>query len=375
MPNILFLTGHPIEDASSRYRVHQFAEYLERAGYNCTIAPFTTVALFRALQGRRKLGTKISQTLYCTLRRLARLTTLSRFDTVVIHREAFPFLAPSVERWILRMHPRVIFSFDDAVHSGHGDVSTLNHPWLYRAKYGGGYDEVMRRCVHVIAGNRMLAEHAAEQNPNVTVIPTVVDCQRFRLRALRLDNSAPVTIGWMGSRSTVRYLSLIEPALREVARVHHGRVRFRFFGAPEYELDLPDFRSLPFSLERELQDLSSLDVGLMPMPDTEWTRGKCAFKAIQYMAAGVATVASPVGGTADVVQHNVTGLLAKTAGEWFQALDRLISEATLRERLALAARRKVEQFYSLQVWGPRVVSLFDHLTASTEGLNRGSVAA
>jgi glycosyltransferase involved in cell wall biosynthesis len=227
----------------------------------------------------------------------------------------------------------------------------------------------------VIAGNRTLAEHAAEQNPNVTVIPTVVDCQRFRLRSLRLDNSAPVTIGWMGSRSTVGYLSLIEPALREVARVHPGRVRFRFFGAPEYELDVPDFRSLPFSLERELQDLSSLDVGLMPMPDTEWTRGKCAFKAIQYMAAGVATVASPVGATADVVQHNVTGVLAKTTGEWFQALDRLISEATLRERLALAARRKVEQFYSLQVWGPRVVSLFDQLTASTEGLNRGSVAA
>jgi glycosyltransferase involved in cell wall biosynthesis len=375
MFSVLFLTGHPIEDASVRYRVYQFVGPLEKAGYSCTIAPFTTATLFTALQHRRKLATKALHTVYCTARRLFRLASLSKFDIVVIHREAFPFLAPLVERWILRAHPRIVFSFDDAVHIGHGDVSPSNHPWLYRAKYGKGYDEVIRDSAHVIAGNRILAEHASAHNANVTVIPTVIDCQHFRFRQRRLEDEVPVTIGWMGSRSTVRYLVQIEPVLRDIARVHRGRVRFRFFGASEYNLDVPDFRSLPFSLDRELQHLHSLDIGLMPMPDTEWTRGKCAFKAIQYMATGVATVASPVGITPDVIQNNVSGILANSNNEWFQALDRLISDAGLRERVAIAARHRIEQLYSLQVWGPRLISLFDTLVSSADVVNRDSVAA
>jgi hypothetical protein len=140
-------------------------------------------------------------------------------------------------------------------------------------------------------------------------------------------------------------------------------------------LDVPDFRSLPFSLDGELQHLHSLDIGLMPMPDTEWTRGKCAFKAIQYMATGVATVASPVGITPDVIQDNVSGILANSNKEWFQALDRLISDAGLSERVAIAARHRIEQLYSLQVWGPRLISLFDSLVSSAEVGNRDSVAA
>ena len=350
-------------------------EYLQNAGYSCTIAPFATPILFRALQNRRQLATKVSQTLYCTLRRLLRVRALKRFDLIVIHREAFPFLSPLVERWILSMHARVVFSFDDAIYNGHDEVSSLNHPLLYRAKYGHGYDEVMRRCVHVIAGNRVLAEHAKRLNPNVSIIPTVVDCRQFKYKSPRRYNHGPLTIGWMGSRSTVRYLSIIEPALRKVAEVHGDRVQFLFVGAPEHKLNVPRARYLSFNLERELHDLHSLDIGLMPMPDTEWTRGKCAFKAIQYMAAGIPTVASPVGIATDVIQHNVTGLLANSTDEWVNGLGRLISDHSLRERLSRSARRTIEQSYSLHVWGPRLVLLLDQLSNSVRVVSDGSVAA
>jgi hypothetical protein len=181
--------------------------------------------LFRALQREGKLATKVWQTIYCALRRLARLVSLSRFDVVVIHREAFPFFTPFVERWVLRSHSTVVYSFDDAVYRGHGDVSRLNHPWLYRLKYGRGYDEVIGRSAHVIAGSRILAEHASKHNDCVSVIPTVVDCDEVSYKPPRQYDSAPVTIGWMGSRSTARYLSLIEPVLMEIARVHRDRVR------------------------------------------------------------------------------------------------------------------------------------------------------
>jgi glycosyltransferase involved in cell wall biosynthesis len=271
--------------------------------------------------------------------------------------------------------PSAIFSFDDAMYAGHDDVSRLNHPRLYSWKYGSGYDEVIRRSSHVLVGNRILAEYARKLNSNVSVIPTVVDCGKYSVKAVQRDASQPVTIGWMGSHSTAPYLSAIEPALRCLAKVHAGKVRFRFIGDPGYKLDVPQSESVPFQLDHEIEHLHSLDIGLMPLPDTEWTRGKCAFKAIQYMAGGVPVVASPVGVTLDVIQHNVNGLLARSADEWFHALDRLMCDLDLRERVAIAARRTVEEAYSLEVWGPRFVELFDQLGADQGILQPETVAA
>lgn len=374
MPKILFLTAYPIEDASCRYRVHQFVTYLERAGYDCTISSFATPALFRAFRTGGQLITKVRQTIYCSLRRLLKLPTISNFDLVVIHREAFPFLAPLVEKWVLRMHPRVIFSFDDAIYCGHGDVSALSHPFLYRIKHGSGYNDVIRSSFHVIAGNRILAEHAKRFNPNVSVIPTVIDCQQFWYKRVRLADQ-PITIGWIGTRSTVSYLEVLEPVLQELAKRNPNRLRFRIFGAPEYTPTLPDCQSLPFNLDREAEDIRSLDIGLMPLPDTEWTRGKCAFKAIQYMASGVPTVASPVGVTTDLIQHNVNGLLANSPGEWLQEIERLISALSLRQQLAACARRTVQEKYSLQVWGPEFASLITDIARQDISLRPVSVAA
>jgi glycosyltransferase involved in cell wall biosynthesis len=374
MPSILFLTAYPIEDASCRHRVHQFTAYLQAAGYECRVSSFATTKLFRALRSRGRIPTKVAHAAYCALKRTLRLIRLSDFDIVVIHREAFPFLAPTVERWILRRHPRVLYSFDDAVYAGHGKREMLSHPFLYRAKHGRGYDEVIRRSYHVIAGNRVLAQHAAKLNPNVTVIPTVVDCERLWCKPAR-RSGYPVTIGWIGSRSTASYLAEIEPVLSEIAARNAGRVRFRIFGCPEYNLAVPGSQSLPFALDRESEDIRSLDIGLMPMPDNEWTRGKCAFKAIQYMSSGVPTIASPIGTITDLIQHNVNGLLVKSPGEWLYELERLIYDLPLCRRLALNARRTIEEKYSLQVWGPRLVSLFDKITRSEKVSMAGPVAA
>ena len=145
----------------------------------------------------------------------------------------------------------------------------------------------------------------------------------------------------------------------QLAEAYPGRVHFRFFGCPEYQPDIPQSTSLPFQLATEIDDLSSLDIGLMPMPDSVWTRGKCAFKAIQYMALGIPTVASPVGATVDLIRHDHNGLLASSLDEWYRALDYLINDSDARRRLSMSARRTVEQSYSLQVWGPRMVSLLE----------------
>jgi glycosyltransferase involved in cell wall biosynthesis len=145
--------------------------------------------------------------------------------------------------------------------------------------------------------------------------------------------------------------------LRRLSEIHGKKIRFRLYGHPQRKLDLVDCQSLPFSLATEIEDISSLDIGIMPMPDNAWTRSKCAFKAIQYMALGIPTVISPVGMAAEVVRPNSTGLWARAPGDWFDALDRLVRDAILRRQFAEEGRKLVEAHYSVQAWAPRYTDL------------------
>jgi glycosyltransferase involved in cell wall biosynthesis len=359
MKRLLFLTPNPIESASERYRIHQFVPYLENAGFECEVRPFAARELFRAVQ----VGRTSSQLFYAPfscLKRAADVYAVPRYDMVVIHREAFPFFCPTVERMVLRRHSRVVFSFDDAIYAGHRDTPNKRYPWIYKMKYGPGVNEVLTKSAHVIAGSRTLAEHARQFNPQVSVIPTVVDTNRYAYRT----PSAPVecvTIGWMGTRSTSPYLFDIAPALRQLGEVFPAKIRFRMYGDPRLQLPVPNYEARPFSLESEIEDLRRIDIGIMPLPDNEWTRGKCAFKAIQYMALGIPTVSSPVGMASEIIEHNVNGLLANTPEEWFEALARLMRDADLRRRLAEEGRKTVEAYYSLGVWAPRFASLLDQI--------------
>ena len=359
MSQILFFVPHPIEDAGYRYRVQQFVPFLEAAGHHCTIWPFSTSALYAALRVPGNFRKKIRHTLYCSARRVAQVTKLSRFDLIFIQREVFPFLTPILESWVLFRHPRVVFALDDAIYAGQPHTAELNHPFLYKLKYGHGIEKVMRHSAHVIAGNRILAEYARDFNSQVSIIPTVVDCDQYKYN--KTCEKEVVTVGWVGSRSTLAYLRAMEPVLKRLEKANSGKVQFRFIGAPEYKPDLSNFESRPFRLETEFEDLAGMDIGLMPLPDTAWTRGKCAFKAIQYMATGAATVGSPVGVTTDLIQHDVNGLLATTNEEWFECLNMLVRNVALRRRLSVAGRQTVQWSYSLQIWGPKFAQLISAL--------------
>jgi glycosyltransferase involved in cell wall biosynthesis len=359
MAKLLFITPSPVESASERYRVYHFLPYLEREGFGCTVRPFATRALHRAVQDEQ-LAPKLLLTPFCYMRRMLHLAAIPQYDVVVVHRGIFPFPWPTLEKMFIRRHAKVIFDFDDAIHIGHRDTSATKYPWIYKFKYGPGVNGMMSHCAHVIAGNRTLAEHALKFNSNVSVIPTVVDLEQCAYRPSRNLNG-PLTVGWVGSRSTSPYLLEIEPALRRLSEAYPGKIRYRFYGHPQRKLNLPNFESLPFSLDSEIEDLRTIDIGIMPMPDNDWTRGKCAFKAIQYMALGIPTVTSPVGMATELVHHNVNGLWARTPEEWFEALHRLVRDADLRKRFAEEGRKTVEARYSLQTWGPRLVELLEQV--------------
>jgi glycosyltransferase involved in cell wall biosynthesis len=352
---ILFLTPSPIESASERYRVYQFTSHLERVGFSCTIRPFATRALHRAIQ-KKELASKLALTPLCYARRAFQLLAISHYDAVVIHRGIFPFPWPALERMIMRRNTKVIFDFDDAIHVGHQDIGATKYPWIYKLKYGPGVNEMLRNSAHVIAGNRTLADHALKFNSQVSIIPTVVDLDQYAYRPAQHPTET-IAIGWVGSRSTSPYLLEIESALRKLSDAHPGKLRFRLYGHPERKLNLPNFESLPFSLATEIADLRSLDIGIMPAPDNEWTRGKCAFKAIQYMALGIPTVVSPVGMATELIEHGVNGFCARTADEWFEALNRLVVDVNLRCKFSEAGRKTIESHYSLQAWAPRLADL------------------
>jgi glycosyltransferase involved in cell wall biosynthesis len=359
MKRLLFLTPSPIDSASERYRIYQFLPHLERAGFACTVRPFATRALHRAIQ-REKLASKLLLTPLCYMRRVLQLTTLSQYDAIVVHRGIFPFPWPALEKIIVSRHPKVIFDFDDAIHVGHQDVGATKYPWIYKLKYGPGVNEMLRHSTHVIAGNRTLADHASQFNSQVSVIPTVVDLDQYAYQTPRTSSDV-LTIGWVGSRSTSPYLLEIEPALRRLSEAYPGKIRFQIYGHPERTLNLPNFSSLPFSLATEITDLRNIDIGIMPAPDNQWTQGKCAFKAIQYMALGIPTVVSPVGMATELIQNNVNGFWARTPQQWFEMLSQLVSDTQLRVRFSEAGRKTIESRYSLQAWAPRLTELLQQV--------------
>ena len=201
-----------------------------------------------------------------------------------------------------------------------------------------------------MAGNEYLAEYARAVNDRVTVIPTTVDTARYTVEP-RPPNDVPV-IGWTGSHSTARHLDTLQPALRRLA----GRERFRLrvIGAPGYKVEGLDVEAMAWQSETEVEDLRPLDVGVMPLPDDPWSRGKCGMKALQYMGLAVPAVCSPVGVNSEIIRDCENGFLASTEDEWVEKLSLLLRSPELRARLGRAGRETIEARYSAAVQAPRV---------------------
>jgi glycosyltransferase involved in cell wall biosynthesis len=255
------------------------------------------------------------------------------------------------ERVLARRGIPVLFDFDDAVWMRY--VSPANSYFSY-LRFPGKTATLCRLAHHVIAGNRYLAEYATRYNPAVTVVPSTIDTVKYAFRGPRPIGSRPV-IGWTGSYSTGPYLRLVKGALERLRK--HRDFRFVVIGPVDFQANGVEVEQRPWDSGSEVQDLLDLDVGLMPVLDAEWERGKCGLKALQYMALGIPPVVSPVGANSTIVEDGRNGLLASTEEEWVEKLDRLLSSAELRNRIGQEARRTVEREYSAEVQGPRVATI------------------
>jgi len=336
--------------------MEQWAPALAAEGIDVDFAPFEDTRLHDVLYRPGHVVQKMSAVAAAFSRRRHMLQRLRAFDVVYLFREA-ALLGPAFfERLIARSGVPMLFDFDDAVFEPYKSPS---NGYLSLLKFPGKTATTCRRSSHVLAGNEYLAAYARRFNEHVTVVPTTIDTDRYR-PASQSSGGRPLVIGWSGSHSTLMHLRTLDKVLQRVA----GRRQFRLrvIGA-SHSIEGVAIDALPWRACTEIDDLRAIDIGIMPLPDDRWSRGKCGLKALQYMALGVPTVCSPVGVNPSIIQHDVNGLLASTDDEWIASLERLLDDEALRQRLGREGRATVERRYSAAVQVPVVRDVLRSVTA------------
>jgi glycosyltransferase involved in cell wall biosynthesis len=338
--------------ASSRLRMLQYVPALRAAGFDVDVHPLLDDRYVQGLYAGRVPKAHVARLYF---RRLRQLFSNERHDVVWVEKELFPWLPAMLERALVPKRTALVLDYDDAVFHRYDEHRSA----FVRALLGRKIEAVMRRADLVTAGNEYLAEYARRAGcRRVEWLPTVIDLDRYPPRpapAQRAAN-APITIGWIGSPATADYLEAVDPVLRRLRERH--QVRCVAIGARGDQVSGSQFESpWTWSEDAEVAQLQQFDIGIMPLPDAPWERGKCGYKLIQYMACGLPVVASPVGANRGIVVDGDNGYLAADDRQWLDALEQLVADPALRERMGASGRRMVEQTYCLQVQAPRLADM------------------
>jgi glycosyltransferase involved in cell wall biosynthesis len=352
---VLVLARYSRLGATSRQRHLQYGPALAEAGISIAVDALLDDDYLRRLHAGA--GTRPGPILAAYARRLGRLVGRRDWDLLWIEKEIFPWLPAAAEAWLARRGVPTVVDYDDAWFHRYD-----RHPRAgVRRLLGRKIDRVMQAATTVVAGNDYIARHAAAVGARrVEIVPTVVDTDACPMAEPAAGR--PFTIGWIGTPANLRYLDPVRPALERLCREAGARLLV-VGGGPDALPGLPGERR-PWDAAREAADLADMDVGLMPLPDTPFERGKCGYKLIQYMAAGRPAVASPVGVNRAIVDEGRTGFLADTADEWAEALLALARDPALRRRMGIAARERAVAEYSLSAWAPRMVRILREAKAT-----------
>jgi glycosyltransferase involved in cell wall biosynthesis len=354
--SVLALVPYPPDGASARYRAYQMVEPLASLGVRMVVRPLLDEAGFATLYRHGSPAAKLWHLARGCRRRWNELSESGHHDLTLVHREVWPFLGLAPLHRLAAHQPRWVFDFDDSVWLPNVSDANRAFAWL---KPSVQYSRLAAGARAVSAGNEWLARWAREQRPGrdaseVAVIPTAVDTARW---APRPRHDGPPRLVWIGSHSTVHYLEPLRPLLPGLASRHPG-LELHVIGA-RFSCERVRVVEHAWSAEREVEATAVCDVGLAPLPDDPWTRGKCGLKLLLYMALGLPAVASRVGVQADIVRDGVNGRLVDTNEEFIGAIDGLLADAVERRRLGAAARAEVETRYSVGAVAPKLAALFE----------------
>ncbi len=335
-----------------RYRHEQYVSYLEANGFQCDFSPLLTAEEDRIFYASGNYFRKIIIGLITLLRRFKDIQKAKNYDFIYVYRDAY-FFGSFIEKRLAKTGTTLIYDFDDAIWL---KDENPNQGLFNKLKTPDKISRIIALSDRVIAGNEYLASYARQFNPNITIIPSTVDMSRYIIEP-KPENDR-VCIGWTGSFSTIKHFETLVPALREIKKKYGDKVYFQLIGDPKYVHDELGIQGIPWHSETEAQDLAELSIGVMPLPDNEWTRGKCAMKGLQYMALGIPTIMSPVGVNAVIIHDGENGFLASDTEEWVAKLSRLIDDSALRQRVGSAGKITVENEFSVEANKTKWLGMF-----------------
>lgn len=356
---ILFIASHrPDRSPAQRFRFEQFLDYFEANGFHCEHSHIISGKDDKYLYRKGAYVQKFRILLKALYRRLKDVSRANDFDIVFIQREAFLLGSTYFERQFSKSKAKLIYDFDDSIWLNDTSDANKKLSWL---KYPGKIDKIISISDMVFAGNKYLANYASYYNKNIKVVPTTIDTSEYQRNLNSRNKDKKVCVGWTGSITTIKHFEYALPFLRKLKEKYGDKVVVKVIGDKNYVNDELSIKGQGWNKENEINELSSFDIGIMPLPDDEWSKGKCGLKGLQYMALEIPAIMSPVGVNSEIIKDGVNGFLAKNEQEWFEKLSILIDNPILRENMGKEARKTVVGHYSKDSEKGNYIKYFNEL--------------
>lgn len=358
MKKVLFIASHRKDRApGQRFRFEQYFDFLKANGYHCHLSFIINKEDDKVLYSPKHYLHKTFIAAKAAIIRLNDVLHRNDYDIIFIFREAYLTGNILFERLLKKSRAKLIFDFDDAI--WHLDISEANKKfdWL---KHPGKTAEIISMVNLVFAGNEYLADYARHHNNNVVIIPTTIDTSEYKPVTLT-KNETQVCIGWSGSITTIKHFEMAIPFLTTLKKKYGDKICIKVIGDGTYVNEPLQIKGIGWNKQDELKELGAIDIGIMPLPDDEWAKGKCGLKGLQYMALCIATVMSPVGVNSEIIENGTNGYLAANDQEWFDKISLLIENKTLRLQIAEAGHKTVEEKYSVNAQKNNYLRYFNTL--------------
>ncbi|MDG1330774.1 MAG: glycosyltransferase family 4 protein [Crocinitomicaceae bacterium] len=345
----VIIAPYPKSEApSQRFRFEQYLSFFEEQGYNVEFYSFLSDKTWKALYKEGSFFAKAFGMLGSFWRRFMLMFKLRSADVVFIHRES-SMIGPPMFEWIIAkvLRKKFIYDFDDAIWLPNYSDSNAR---FQRLKAYGKVKKIMKWAHVVSAGNEHLADFAKQYNSNVTIIPTTIDLENVHTLSSNQAVEKPI-IGWTGTHTTMNYLDEIAPVIKELEQTYDFTFRVISNQAPSFDsmgIGLKSLEFVKWNKESEIEDLAKINIGIMPLTDTIWAKGKCGFKGLQYMALEIPSVMSPVGVNTKIVDHKKNGFLCNSPEEWKHTLIELLENESLRTEIGKAGYQTVKKSYSVE---------------------------
>lgn len=354
---ILFIAAHrPDRAPGQRFRFEQYFDFLQANGFDCELSYIIDEAADRILYKPGFYKEKAKIQLRSIAKRKADAARAKDFDIVFIFREALMTRSIRFEKRMKASGAKLVFDFDDAIWNL--DVSDANKKFSF-LKNPGKTGDIIALCDLVFAGNAYLADYARKRNANVKIVPTTIDTNEYK--RLPQEKKETICIGWSGSITTIKHFEFAIPFLTLLKEKYGDRISIKVIGDASYENAALGIKGIGWNRKDEIKELSSFDIGIMPLPDDEWANGKCGLKGLQYMALGIPTIMSPVGVNTEIIQDGKNGFLAVSTDEWVNKIEQLVASEELRKRMGEEAIKTVEESYSTNAWKEKYLEYFQAL--------------